>query len=104
MKLKKEKEKNKIFKSCYLFSSEDNLISITIESYFQDIVDFHLGVKDTELFSNVAKVIYKYYPKYKNPKTYFLNGGTKIDENKTLKENKIKDKSSILLNINEFNN
>ena len=104
LKLNEEKEKNKYFKSCYKFSSEDNLISIKIISHFQDIVDFHLKVKDTELFSNVAKVIYEYYPTYKETKTYFLNSGTKIDENKTLKENNIKDESTILLNINEFNN
>lgn len=99
MKLNKEKEKNKQLKSYYKFSSEDKLIFIEIQSQEQDIVDFHIIVKDTELFSNVEKILYEYYPNYKNTKNYFLYDASQINKNKTIKENNIKDKSLIFIVI-----
>ena len=102
MKLNEEKEKNKQFKNCYKFSSKDKLISIEITSYFQDIEDFHIIAKDTELFSNIEKILYKFYPEYEKTNNFFLYGGATIDRNKTLKENNIDGNSQIIIKNNDF--
>ena len=102
MKLNEEKKKNENFgllKSLYKFSSEErnNLISIEFISMRQDIIDFHIKVKKTEHFSNVEKILYEYYPQYKKTNNYFLYNGSKIDKDKTVEENNIKEDSKIQL-------
>ena len=105
MKLNEEKKKNEKLKSHYKFSSEEkkNLISIEFRSFKQDIQDFHIIIKDTELFSNVEKILYEYYPQYKTTKNYFLCNANPIDKNKTFKENNIKNDSILNLEIDDLN-
>ena len=46
--------------------------------------------KITENFTKIEKDLYKKYPKFKKTENDFLLNGKKIDKNKTLEENKIK--------------
>ena len=106
MKLNEEKKKNENFellKSVYIFSSEKkpNFIRIEFLSMSQDIINFQMSVKKTEVFSNVEKILYEYYPQYKETNNYFLCNGNKIDKNKTLEENKIEEGTKI--NLETYN-
>lgn len=91
----------KLFKSYYNFSSEDKLISINFISIFQDI-NYQLIAKNSDEFSKLEKLLYDNYPKYKDTENYFLVGGKKINRNRTLRENEIKDEAIITLGINDF--
>ena len=95
-----EKEIN-LFRSYYNFSSEDKLISIKFISIYQDI-NFELIAKNSDEFSKLEKLLYDNYPKYKDTENYFLYNGKKINRNRTLRENDIKDESKITLGINDF--
>ena len=53
--------------------------------------------KNTEKFSKVENVIYEEYHELKNGNYYFIVNGEIIDKNKTLEENKIKDKDIITI-------
>jgi hypothetical protein len=100
--LDQEKEKNKQLNYIKFSSGEKyNLISIEFQSFKKDIVNFHIIVKDSELFSNVEKILYEYYPQYKNTNSYFKCGENRLDRNKTLKDNKIINNSTIFLKNHE---
>jgi len=47
-------------------------------------------------------MLYKEYQKYTETENYFLINGRKINKNKTLKENNIKNNDIITLYINNF--
>ena len=105
MKLDQEKEKNKQLNYIKFSSGEKyNLISIEFQSFKKDIVNFHIIVKDSELFSNVEKILYEYYPQYKNTNSYFKCGENRLDRNKTLKDNKIINNSTIFLKNDDLDN
>ena len=76
-------------------------MSIKFISGNQDI-DFSIITKNTEAFSKIENMLYKKYPKYKDSKNYFLVNKTKINRNRTLEENKIKNNDVITLEINNF--
>ena len=91
----------KLFRTYYNFSSNEKLISIKFISGNQDI-DFSVITKNTDDFSNIEKILYKRYPKYKDSENYFLVNGNKINRHKTLEENKIKNNDVLTLEINKF--
>ena len=53
--------------------------------------------KNTDKFSKVEDVIYEEYQELKKGNYYFIVNGEIADKNKTLKENKIKDKDVITI-------
>ena len=65
----------------------------------QDIVNFSLPCKNTDLFVTLKERLYNEFPKYNNNKTFFMVNTIKVDESKTLDENKIKNGNV----INVFN-
>jgi hypothetical protein len=91
----------KLFKSYYNFSEGENLISIKIISVNQDI-DYDITAKNTEEFSKIESILYKKYPKYIESENYFFVHGSKINRNKSLKENKINNNDVITLEVNNF--
>ena len=94
--LKLEEDLQK-FKS-YFSTSEEELISLTINSVDQSIKNFNIVAKNSDLFTTLENKIYKEYPNLRESENYFLVNGIKINKNKSIKENKIKDKSVITLN------
>ena len=64
-------------------------------------VKYSMICKNTNTFNKIKKIIFQIYPNYNNNKSYFLVNGAQLDINKTLKDNKIKDKSTIILEPNE---
>ena len=60
--------------------------------------------KNTDIFAIIEQNLYQKYPEYKETENFFLLHGTKINKNKTLEENKIKNNDVIILKVfdNEF--
>ncbi len=63
-----------------------------------EIVDFAIPCKNTDIFGHLEEQLYKHYPDYKGTNNYFTCNGNVIDRFKTLEENKIRNSDKILLN------
>ena len=100
-KIKELENEIKLFRTYYNFSSNEKLISIKFISGNQDI-NFPTITKNTDYFSKIEQILYEKYPKYRDSENYFLVNGTKINKNKTLEENKIKNNDVLTLEINNF--
>ena len=92
--LELEDEINKL--KTYFLSPEDKLISIKLISIDQK-VNFSTFAKVNDPFRKIEDIIYNKYPEYKEYENFFLVNGRKINRNKTLEENKIKDKDVLTL-------
>ena len=91
----------KLFKTYNKFSEGEKLIPIKFASEAQDI-DYNMVIKNTEIFSKAETMLYSIYPKYTETENYFLVGGIKINRNKPLEQNNIKNYDVITLYINDF--
>ena len=99
--LELENELN-IFKSYYCFSPGEKLISIHFISVDQNINNFKVIAKNTDKFSKLEDILYEKYPNYKDTDNYFIVNGKRINRNRTLEENKIKNNDTLTLSINDF--
>ena len=61
----------------------------------QDIMNYSMPCKNTDLFIKLEENLYKDFPKYKNYETYFEVNGKRIKRFKTVEQNKIKGNSII---------
>ena len=75
-----------------------NIIFVTFLSSDQKI-RYSIPCKKTDSFSKIEQKLYKKFPEYKDKNIYFLVNGEKIDVNKTLEENNIKDGDVIIFVI-----
>ena len=79
---------------------DDNIISVIFKTMDQKI-QYSVPCRKTDSFSKIEKKLYNEYPEYKERNKYFLVNGNKIEVNKTLEENKIKNSDVIFLNFIE---
>ena len=93
LKLEQDLEK---FKS-YYSTSEKELISLSIILGDQSIEKFNIVSKDSDIFTTLENKIYEKNPNLRENEKFFLFNGKKINKNKTLKDNNIKDNSVITL-------
>ena len=70
----------------------------------QDIVNYTIPCKSTDLFVRLEERLYNDYPKYRNYETILLFNTRRILRFKTLEENKIKSNDIISLFVNEWKN
>ena len=91
----------KLFRTYYKLNDNEKLISIKFISGNQDI-DFTVIAKNTDVFSTIEKMLYDKYPKYLESENYFLVNAKKINKQKTLEQNKIKNNDVLTLQINNF--
>ena len=91
----------KLFRKYCNFSEGEKLISIKFISSAQDI-DYPIITKNTKMFIELEPMIYKKYPKYMETNNYFLVGGNRINRNKTIEQNNIKNNDIITLIINNL--
>ena len=91
----------KLFRTYYKLNDNEKLISIKFISGNQDI-DFTVIAKNTDVFSTIEKMLYDKYPKYLESENYFLVNAIKINKQKTLEQNKIKNNDVLTLQINNF--
>jgi len=73
-----------------------NIISINFCSQALNI-NYNMPCLNTILFSTCLEKLYKEYPEIRGKKIYCLANGTKVEENKTMLENKIKSGTTILI-------
>ena len=91
----------KLFRTYYDFSSNEKLISVKFISMNQEINSTIIS-KNTDSFSKIENILYEKYPKYKDSENYFIFNGRKINRNRTLEENKIRNNDTLTLEINNF--
>ena len=90
----------KFFRKYCNFSEEEKLISIKFISSEQNI-DYSLITKNTEKFDKIEAMLYNEYP-FIETDNFFVVSGNKINRNKTLKQNNIKNNDIITLKINNL--
>ena len=78
---------------------EEKIIAVKIVSVDQ-VINCAMKCKKSDVFSKIEKELYRDYPDYKKQKVFFTANGKKIDKNKTMDENGIKNGTSIVLNLN----
>ena len=95
-----------IFKLNYLsennnaisFKPEDKVISVLFMTQGnQDIINYSMPCKTTDLFVRLEERLYQDFPKYRNVETFFMVNANRILRFKTLEENKIKSNDIISL-------
>ena len=103
MSEKNELEKNynkklEKLKSIFPFkiSEYDKIISIIFITSDQNI-HYSMICKSTEMFIELEKRLFIKYPEYKETKNNYYAKGHKINVNKTLEDNKIKDNEIIFI-------
>jgi len=99
--IKELKNEIQLFKSYCNFSNDEKLIKIKFISSKQDI-DFSIITKNNEKFSKLEIPLYEKYQSYLDSENYFLVNGKKVNRNRTLKENNIKNGDVITLLINNY--
>ena len=67
----------------------------------QDIFNYTMACKTSDLFVRLEERLYHDFPKYRNYETFFMVNARRIFRFKTLEENKIKNNAIISLFINE---
>ena len=67
----------------------------------QDIINYAMACRTTDLFSNLEERLYQDFPNYRNINKIFMVHANRISESKTLEENKIKNNDIISLFTNE---
>ena len=81
----------------YFLSPGEKLITVKFISVDQ-VINFSVTAKNNDKFSKLEDILYDKYPKYKDTKNYFLFKGKRINRNRTLEENKIKNNDVLTLN------
>jgi len=63
----------------------------------QDIINYSMACRTTDLFSSLEKRLYQDFPKYRNVDKIFMVNTKRISRDETLEENKIKNNDIICL-------
>ena len=67
----------------------------------QDIINYSMACRTTDLFSSLEERLYQDFPNYRNVEKIFMVNANRISKNKTLEENNIKNNDIISLFFNE---
>ena len=80
------------------FKTGDKIISVLFMTQGnQDIFNYSMPCKTTDLFVRLEERLYSDFPKYRNVETFFMVNASRILRFKTLEENKIKSNDIISL-------
>ena len=99
--VEKDKEikelKLKLSRFPFILDEGERLMSILIDSGDQTL---HASIicKNTDKFYKIESLLCEKYPKYAETENFYMVKGNKINRNKTLEQNNIKDNDVILLN------
>ena len=61
----------------------------------QDIINYSMACRTTDLFSSLEERLYQDYPNHRNIEKIFMVNTNRISRNKTLEENNIKNNDII---------
>ena len=78
------------------FSPREKIISIIFTSFDENIISSFI-CKNTEVFNLIENKFYEKYSQYRGLNNNFISNGRKIDKNKSLDENKIKNDDIITI-------
>ena len=99
--LEKDKEVNELKKnlSKYPFELNDGekLMTIIFQSSNEEI-NYGAICKNTDKFNIIENQLYEHYPEYGENENFFTFNGKKINKNKSMEENNIKNNDIIILN------
>ena len=85
-----------------IFNPGDKILAVLFMTQGnQDIENYTIPCKSTDLFVRLEERLYNDYPKYRNYETFFMVNTRRILRFKTLEENKIKSGDIISLFTNE---
>ena len=85
-----------------IFNPGDKILAVLFMTQGnQDIVNYTIPCKSTDLFVRLEERLYNDYPKYRNYETFFMVNNRRILRFKTLEENNIKSGDIISLFVNE---
>ena len=76
-------------------SEEKNIMQVFFKSFTG--IDYSVKCKNTDKFSRIENLLYEKFPKHAEKEYLFLCQGYNINRDKTLQENNIRDKDTILL-------
>ena len=77
-------------------SESEKIISVLFMTQGnQDIINYSMACKTTDLFSSLEERLYQDYPNYRNVEKIFMVNANRISRNKTLEENNIKNNDII---------
>ena len=96
-----KKEIKKLKRRPSTLISEEKSINVKFVSADQKVF-FSLSCKSNDKFYIIESLLYDRYPEYIEYENYFLVNGNKLNRNKTLQENHIRDNDTIVLNIYDF--
>ena len=105
--IKTIKDKFKVYKNIIndiriniplLLKPNEKLMPVIFHSYDENI-HYSVICKNNDEFSKIESLLYDKYPEYKNINKDFIINGKKIDINKNLEDNNIRDSDIITLNI-----
>ena len=91
-----EQYKFKISQIPFEFSPGEKIMSIIFKSYDDNIISSFI-CKNTDTFDFLEKKFYEKYSEYKGLDNIFISNGRKINKNKSLDENKIKNNDIIII-------
>jgi len=86
----------KISQFHFKFSPTEKIISIIFTSYDENIMSSFI-CKNTDAFKFIENKFYEKHSEYKGLNNNFISNGRKIDKNKSLDENKIKNNDIITI-------
>ena len=90
------KLKQKLSLYPYELSKGEKLISVIFTTSEQNM-HYSVICKNTEKFIELEKKLYKDYPEYSKSDIYFMINGNKVNKDKSLDENKIRNSDIIIL-------
>ena len=79
-------------------SLNEELIAVMFNSTDQQL-NFAICCRDLDKFSTIEEKLFNKFPVLKSKNIYYLANGNVIDKNLTLKENKIKNSTTIIINF-----
>ena len=101
IKIEKEKKLNilekKLSKFPFELKEEDKLMSVIFTSFDENFY-YSIICKNTDRFDTIEKKLYDAYSQYSETENYFTINGNRIEKEKTLEYNKIKNNDIIILN------
>ena len=98
LKLNNILSSNKILNN---IKSGEKIFSINFVSIDENIISYSLICKNTDIFSNLESKLYEDYPEYKDKEIYFMKKGNKINRDRSLDENNIKENDILVLYIKD---
>jgi len=96
-----DKLKEKLSRYPLELSKEEKLISVIFTSSDQNMF-YSIICKNTQKFNELEKKLYKDYPEYSESNNYFMINGNKVNKDKSLDENKIRNNDIVILTQNNI--